>query len=250
LADVMGHPLVQPFRHATSLGKPTRNPSYLPSSVFARSIVDLLTPGAMEPTLGDIEAGLRALDNSPKLQQSLSSLVKAAKGELGSFMSGLQVWFDRQMDRVTGSYKRWAKRWVIVIALVVVCAGNIDSIAIARSLYASGAVRAIVVEQANDPGFCATPGDQASCAVEATNFLETIGIPLGWSGPITEDGIRRWPLKVVGLLISVGAATLGGALLVSGAGSGRNATQYRTSATSGRLAEPVDSASMSFYVIR
>jgi hypothetical protein len=209
LADVMGHPLVQPFRHATSLGKPTRNPSYLPSSVFARTIVDLLTPGAMELTLADIEAGVRGLDKSPKLQQSLSSLVKAAKGEVGSFMNGLQTWFDRQMDRVTGSYKRWAKRWVIVIALVVVCAGNIDSIAIARALYASGAVRAIVVEQANDPGFCPIPGDEASCAVEATNFLETIGSPLGWSRPVTEDGIWSWPLKVVGLLISVGAATLG-----------------------------------------
>src|SRR5262245_41246845 len=44
LSDVMGHALVQPFRHATSLGKPTRNPSYLPSSVFARTLVDLLTP--------------------------------------------------------------------------------------------------------------------------------------------------------------------------------------------------------------
>ena len=33
---------------------------------------------------------------------------------------------------VTGSYKRWAKRWVLVIAIAVVCIGNIDSIAIAR----------------------------------------------------------------------------------------------------------------------
>jgi hypothetical protein len=96
LADVMGHPLVQPFRHATSLGKPTRNPSYLPSSVFARTIVDLLTPGVMEPTQGDIEAGVRALDKSPQLQQSLSSLLRAAEGEFSSFMSGLQVWFDRR----------------------------------------------------------------------------------------------------------------------------------------------------------
>jgi len=45
LSDVMGHPLVQPFRHATSLGKATRNPSYLPSSVFSRSVVDLLNAG-------------------------------------------------------------------------------------------------------------------------------------------------------------------------------------------------------------
>ena len=49
LSDVMGHALVQPFRHATSLGKPTRNPSYLPSSVFSRTLVDLLTPGSTEP---------------------------------------------------------------------------------------------------------------------------------------------------------------------------------------------------------
>lgn len=82
LSDVMGHPLVQPFRHATSLGKATRNPSYLPSSVFSRSVVDLLTPGSVEPTLVDIEAGVRALEGSPQLQQSLTSILKGAKGEV------------------------------------------------------------------------------------------------------------------------------------------------------------------------
>jgi hypothetical protein len=193
LSDVMGHPLVQPFRHATSLGKPTRNPSYLPSSVFALTLVDLLTPGVMEPNFADIESGVRALDKSPKLQQSLSSIVKAAKGDVDSFLSGAQTWFDRQMDRVTGSYKRWAKRWVIVIAVVVVCVGNIDSIAIARSLYASSAIRAVAVQQVNDQGFCSTPDDELRCVVEATNFLEAIGIPLGWSAPIhqTARGVGR-----------------------------------------------------------
>jgi hypothetical protein len=94
----------------------------------------LLTPGtSMEPTLADIEAGVGALENSPKLKQSLASILKSAEGEVDSFLSALEVWFDRQMDRVTGSYKRWAKRWVIAIAVVVVCAGNIDSVAIARA---------------------------------------------------------------------------------------------------------------------
>jgi hypothetical protein len=82
------------------------------------------------------------------------------------------VWFDRQMDRVTGSYEPWAKRWVIIIAIVVVCACNVDSIAVARALYGSGAVRAAVVRQA-------------------------------------QDGAWGWPLKTLGLLISVGAAALG-----------------------------------------
>jgi hypothetical protein len=209
LADVMGHPLVQPFRHATSLGKPTRNPSYLPSSVFSRTLVDLLTPGSTEPTLADIEAGVRALENSPKLQQSLASIIKATKGEVDSFISSTQVWFDRQMDRVTGSYKRWAKRWVLVIAVAVVCIGNIDSIAIARALYAGGAIRATVIQQVTDLNFCSTPGDQTKCAEEAASFLQKSIIPLGWSAPNPQDGLWGWPLKVLGLLISVGAAGLG-----------------------------------------
>ena len=58
----------------------------------------------------DIEEGVRALENSPNLQHSLASILKSARGEVDEFIRGLQVWFDRQMDRVTGSYKRWAKR--------------------------------------------------------------------------------------------------------------------------------------------
>ncbi len=84
------------------------------------ALVDLLTPGVMEPSFADIERGVRALENSPPLQQSLASILKSAEGEVDSFLTGTQAWFDRQMDRVAGSYKRWAKRWVIVIAVVVV----------------------------------------------------------------------------------------------------------------------------------
>lgn len=91
LSDVMGHPLVQPLRHATSLGKPTRNPSYLPSSVFARTLIDVLAPTSMEPEFADIERGARALENSSKLQQSLSSILKASKGEVESFLTGTQL---------------------------------------------------------------------------------------------------------------------------------------------------------------
>jgi hypothetical protein len=209
VSDVMGHALVQPFRHASSLGKPTRNPSYLPSSVFARTLVDLLTPpNSMEPSFTDLEEGVRALKNSPKLQQSLASILKSAKGDVESFISGLQAWFDRQMERVTGSYKRWAKRWVIILAIVVVGACNIDSIAIARSLYASGAVRAAVVQQASGQTFC-SPDDRATCAAEARKLLEASALPLGWSAPNPGDGAWGWPLKVLGMLISVGAAALG-----------------------------------------
>src|SRR6185312_13063451 len=35
VADVFDHPLVLPFRQTTATGRPTRQPSYLPASVFA-----------------------------------------------------------------------------------------------------------------------------------------------------------------------------------------------------------------------
>ena len=60
----MGHPLVQPLRYADSLGKPRRNPAYLPSDVFARTVADLLTAqaGGAEMTAEQISAGIAALD--------------------------------------------------------------------------------------------------------------------------------------------------------------------------------------------
>ena len=130
------------------------------------------------------------------------------------------------MDRVTGSYKRWAKRWVIVIAVVVVCVGNLDSIAIARSLYASSAVRATVVQRASDQNFCSTPADPTRCAEEAANLLERTGIPLG----LVEAQSRRWNLGLASEDPRPADLGRGGsarcAILVSLAGSDRIAAQY------------------------
>lgn len=209
--DVMGHAMVQPYRHSTSLGKPTRNPSYLPASVFSGALVDLLTPGAAPSTLtiDDVQAGINALQSSRKLQQALTGLVKAARGDLEAFTTSAEVWFTTEMDRVTGSYKRWAKRWVIVIAVVIVGAGGIDSVAVARSLYANEGLRAVAVARVSDPAFCPTPKDRPACAQQAAQFLETTGLPLGWSKPIPADGRWGWPLKILGLLMSVGAAAAG-----------------------------------------
>jgi hypothetical protein len=54
-----------------------------------------------------------------------------------------------------------------------------------------------------------------NCAEEAANLLRETALPLGWSPPSPDDGIWGWPLKVLGLLISVGAATLGAPILAS-----------------------------------
>ncbi len=121
-------------------------------------------------TAEQISAGIAALDGSPKLQQALTGLLKAANGDVKKFLDATEAWFDAKMERVTGSYKRWAKRWVIVIAVVVVGVGGIDSIAIARALYADEAIRTTVVQQVTDEEFCDKTSTELTCARAGPEF--------------------------------------------------------------------------------
>ena len=190
---VMGHPLVQPLRYADSLGKPKRNPAYLPSDVFSRTIVELLTPetGAGELTAQQISAGIAVLDRSPKLQQAPDRPAeRRPTGTCRSFSTRPRLGSTPSWNGSQGSYKRWAKRWVIVIAVVVVGVGGIDSIAIARSLYADEAIRTTVVQEVTAEEFCDKASTELSCAEQARNFLEKTALPLGWSKPNPEDG--KW----------------------------------------------------------
>ncbi len=158
----------------------------------------------------------------------MTGLLKAANGDVKKFLDATEAWFDAKMERVTGSYKRWAKRWVMVIAVVVVGVGGVDSIAIARALYADEAIRATVVQQVNDEEFCDTTSTELTCGEQARNFLEKSALPLGWSKPNPQDGKWGWPLKFLGLLITVGAASLGAPFwykLLDRVGSLRNTGQ-------------------------
>jgi hypothetical protein len=205
---VMGHALVQPFKHTTSLGKAVRNPAYLPAPVFARVVMDLLTPGKSQPSMAEISSAVASLTQA-HLKQALASLLKTAGGDVEVFMAATEEWFNGQMTRVTGSYKRWAKRWVIVIAAVIVGVGGVDSIAIARTVYADEAIRASLVQTAASRQLC-QPADQPEiCARNSQDFFTSSGLPLGWSQPNPSDGAWGWPLKILGLLMSVGAAALG-----------------------------------------
>ena len=125
--------------------------------------------GSTEPSLPTSNRALGAPEFAP-VAAVAQQHCEAANGEVDSFLSGTQMWFDVRWigHRLV---QAWAKRWVLVIAVVVVCIGNIDSIAIARALYAGGATRATVIQQVTDLNFCST-GDPTTCAEEAANFLQ------------------------------------------------------------------------------
>ena len=224
---VMKHGLVLPYKQTTPSGAVRANPSYLPASTFAKVVVDLLGGSEPEVSTRGLKQAIDGLDQrQSQLKEALEALIKFSGGQVETFIASLELWFDAQMDRVSGSYKRWAKRWVIAIAAVVVSVGGVDSIAIARTLYAEDTVRTAIVQAADGTKLCPADADAATCADNARTAVEAAGLPLGWpKAPWDYRGMDLF-LKFVGLLISVGAAALGAPFwykLLDRIGSLRNA---------------------------
>ena len=239
LEAIMGHPLIAAFKQTTPDGTVTKNPSYLPGSTFAQVIIDLLTPDQAngdEPTFAEVVDDVLPATSSD-LRKALLSLYKLSDFDVGRLTTSIEVWFDAQMDRITGAYKRWAKRWVIAVAAVVVIVGGIDSIAIGRTLYVDETVRAAVVQAAEGDALCPAGTAPDACAEKAKSVVSAAGVPWGFRGVLDAFGAgwQEAGLKILGLAISILAASLGAPFwykVLDRVGSLRNSGNRPTSTTS------------------
>lgn len=224
---ILGHSLVRSLKQARADGTATRVPSYAPGDIVARALVDIvgsLPQGDVEHARGNGNQVFRIVENVPdeSLRKSLATLAVAADGQMEAFLSEIEKWYDAQMDRASGAYKRWAKRWAIVAAIPVVLALHLDSFAIARTLWTDEAVRAAVVASAGNatctpepsPSSTAT-GTQAdaqgpSCIQSQITRLSSSGLPIGWQQwtALPEGGLA-WTEMLAGFAISVAAISMG-----------------------------------------
>ncbi|MEP6796942.1 MAG: hypothetical protein ABI890_02285 [Lapillicoccus sp.] len=211
---VMGHPLVRPFMQSGVTGAQNRNPSYLPAKTFAAALVDLLVPNAQgKTTIDDIRAAVVALNPSIPFRGALLALLNTAATDVNAFTTSVEQWYDNAMDRISGSYKRWAKRWIIVIALVVAIALQIDTIQVASSLYSDGPLREAVVAEATNHTLCpqgeSVEKTRACVDTELAKLQTTAGLPVGWSSMTTPGDAYGWLLKLLGWGLTALAASFG-----------------------------------------
>jgi hypothetical protein len=171
-------------------------------------------PPAPERATG--EAAQNQPDKS-NLLKVINILRREAKDDAAKLQADLEAWFNGQMDRITGSYKRWAKRLAIPIALVIAFSFNIDTVAIARSLYTDGAVRSAVLSVAASGNACPSATNEASASTACLNTtitgLRELKLPIGWSGQrfAQVQAMNFWQVvtKLFGLLLTTVAASLG-----------------------------------------
>jgi hypothetical protein len=138
-----------------------------------------------------------------------------ANGDLDRFRRSVENWYDDTMDRVSGWYKRYVQRIILALSVSIVLVLNLDTINLAQVLWRLPTERAAVAAAAS--GTNVTTGQTADQAVRG---IDALNLPIGWTPPhagkaLSTDprrapsSISGWALKLVGMLLSVLALSLG-----------------------------------------
>ena len=196
-------------------------PSYIASRTFSSALLGINQNVVRVPTGSDLKEGMRRLEDSiaaipsKPVQEALTALLHNAQGESVVFRRNVEQWFDDQMERVSGWYRRRIQIVLWVLAFAVAFTLNADSLQLAKRLWVEPSTRAALVNQAQAGS--TTPDQQTDAAKE----LEQLAVPLGWhlassrndpqGFPIYSDWEMIWALvsKLIGLTLTAVAISFG-----------------------------------------
>ena len=223
-------------------------PSYVPSSSFATALIETLRDGHDETlaAASQITRGIALLpDNSP-IKRTLQGFIVEAKGDIDTFRTRVQTWYDDCMDRASGVYKRYAQYMLLVIGLIMAFVLNADVVAIGYKLWHDQNAREVVATAATTyiadhptahsqstagsgdkaPNTAASPDVDASKKnlkdaeqnlKDADSLMTQLPIPLGWPIGVVEKlqslsfvgFIELTCRKLIGFLLTAFAVSLG-----------------------------------------
>jgi hypothetical protein len=199
-----------------------------PTLTTVRALAATLPPGEqlekvkqLIDQLGNdsIRQAAKAISGLPEsARKPLLRMLADAKGDRDRFRRSLEHWYDDTMDRVSGWYKRYVQRIIVIASIVLVAALNVDTINIAQVLWRVPTERAVVASAAAAQATAGNKGDQS--ADQRVRDISALDLPLGWTPPhkgavASTDprhaplNVGSWLLKLLGLLLSVMAVSLG-----------------------------------------
>lgn len=187
--------------------------------------------GNVEKAVGTLPDGhtkeslLVLIDKTRHEAALVAGQVQNVEHAMERLRQNLEDWYDDAMDRIGGWYKRWTQKISLAVALAAVLIVNADTLMMVRRFSQDNALRASIVTVAESSVRSGDPSDpevRRALLAEA----EKASLPLGWSAPQTEsdpavraaieralrpplDDWQGWISKVVGLLISWFAVSLG-----------------------------------------
>ncbi|MEO8869751.1 MAG: hypothetical protein ABI357_02840 [Granulicella sp.] len=223
-------------------------PSYIPARTFSLTLIDILNLDKQngKPPLHNIEQHLLALmgnTNGARLngghkaaEAMLALLADAnnAKDSMDKFRCNLENWYNDAMDRVSGWYKNYTQKVLLVIGLFLAITFNVDSIRVGRTLWFDRDARQGLVNAAssyaqknipeNSPNGTALPNDgltdRMKTTVRAFNDVSSeYLLPIGWHYSVADyksivRDYQRWDMihifeQLFGWLVTAFALSLG-----------------------------------------
>ena len=168
-----------------------------------------------------------AISNLPdsNVRDALQAQVTAANNDLNTLRTNIGVWFDQEMDRVSGIYKRYLKWLSLTVGLAVAAAFNADSIQVSTALWQDSTLRAEMVQSATVVLETKRPAT-STAPQKPTNLLDVMTeikkqeaelrpLPIGWDFSASMSGddcaatLLLWVSKILGLLWTAAALSLG-----------------------------------------
>jgi hypothetical protein len=202
-------------RRVRPFGKGTvRNPQYVSAQTFVRALVDLLVPsdpdGAVPATV-DIAALAAAVQQlpSPTLRRQLTAFLAAAGQDVGAFERSLEGWYDEEMAKISGWYKRWSRVALGITGLIVAVLFNLDTLQVGHSLYVDAPIQQAVIATADTGTLCQNVADRAGCVAGELANLKADALPIGWPDPAAFRSAWYTVLKIVGWGLTAFAVSFG-----------------------------------------
>jgi len=193
--QVYAYPLIEGLSEKTRSGK-RRNPSYIPSKIFAEAVMALDVVKAYKDN-PDTE-------NSP-IPKALALLIQKANADPKKELASIEQWYDDTMDRVSGWYRRNAQLIIFILGFIIVVGLNIDTLAIITNLSNDTVIRAGLVSAVQGSASSSTHTDLPTLQ----RVFEQIQPVIGWSSSTLPTDVWGWILKIVGLLATIFAVSLG-----------------------------------------
>lgn len=126
-------------------------PSYIPSRNFALGLLHSVAGSGSDSTELNVEAvraNAMALPEG-RIRQAILVAVAEAENDLERARASVEAWFDSNMDRVSGWYKRKTQLILLIIGLILAIALNVDSVGVVRELSTNTVTRQRVIADVN-----------------------------------------------------------------------------------------------------
>lgn len=217
------HPLIESLSARTFWGK-KRKPKGIPNPIFAKAAVDVfLNAGksgndipagtmSLEVMKDSVQDSLKYLNNTNQgvartvkyLLPRLDEATKEVETTLAKYRENVETWFDTTMSQATLLYRKHASLIALVLGIGIASVFNVDSLVIVNHLWRDPTLRQAIVAQAENIN-----PEESFSVTGLQDKLAELSLPVGWNNETTPQDFKGVILKIVGVLLTGFAASLG-----------------------------------------